>query len=55
MHELSTGTNAIAKNMEEIAAMAERSGAAVERNADVARVLERSARELGQLVGRFRV
>jgi len=55
MHELSAGTNAIAKNMEEIAAMADRSGAAIERNADVTRTLENSARELDQMVGRFKV
>ncbi len=55
MQELSSGTNAIAQNMEEIAAMADRSGAAIARNADITSSLEASARELDELVRRFRV
>ena len=55
MHELSTGTNSIAKNMEEIADMADRSGAAIARNTEVTQSLDRNARELQDMVGRFRI
>ena len=55
MHELSSGTTSIAKNMEEISHMAERSGGAIERNAQITGALESSANELKEMVERFRV
>ena len=55
MHELTSGANTIARNMEEIAEMAERSGSAIERNAGVTRTLVDSAGALDQMVRRFRI
>ncbi|MBT0961730.1 methyl-accepting chemotaxis protein [Denitromonas sp. IR12] len=54
MKELSAGADAIAKNMEAITAMAGRSNAATERNAEATASLERTASELKQLIDRFR-
>ena len=55
MHELTSGANAIARNMEEIADMADRSGTAIESSAGVTETLAKSARELDQMVSRFRI
>ena len=55
MHELTSGANTIARNMEEIADMAERSGSAIDRSAGVTRTLVDSAGTLDQMVRRFRI
>ena len=54
MKELSAGADEIAKNMEAITEMADRSSAAISSNADATHSLESTATELKRLIDRFR-
>ena len=54
MQELRSGADEIAKNMETITAMAERSSTAISSNADATHALEHTAVELKRLIDRFR-
>ncbi len=55
MKELSAGAQGIAGNMAAISDMAARSNEAIVRNAEATAMLERTARELQGLIGRFRI